>query len=70
MNAVDLLESKHREVEKVLSRLETTTMKRHREMLRAVLADEDMSSTMLEEHLGGIKRLFADLVIGSGAIPN
>ena len=70
MNAVDLLESRHREVEKLLSRLDTTTMKRHREMLMAAFADERMSLKGLEEHLAGIKRLFADLVVGRGAMPN
>ena len=93
MNAVNLLGAQHREVEKLLSRLDTTTMKRHREMLMAALADdlgmhaligeaqccpavraaarsENMNLKALEEHLVGIKRLFADLVIGNGATPN
>ncbi len=50
MNAVDLLESQHREIEKLLSRFETTTMKRHREMLMAALTADLETHALIEEH--------------------
>ena len=50
MNAVDLLESQHREVEKLLDRLQTNTTKRHREMLVVALADDWATHTLIEEH--------------------
>jgi hemerythrin superfamily protein len=50
MNAVDLLESQHRQAEKLLSRLETSFMKRHRDMLMEALADELSTHALIEEH--------------------
>ena len=50
MNAVDLLASQHRQIEKLLARLETTTMKRHKEMLLAALADDLSTHVLIGEH--------------------
>src|ERR1700749_1001132 len=50
MNAVNLLHSPHRRVEDVLARLETTVMKRHREMLVAALADDLTPRPVTPEH--------------------
>ena len=50
MNAVDLLASQHRQMEKILSRLETTTMRRHKEMLLAALADDLSTHVLIGEH--------------------
>jgi hemerythrin superfamily protein len=50
MNAVDLLASQHRQIERLLSRLETTTMKRHKEMLLAALAEDLSTHALIGEH--------------------
>ena len=63
MNAIDLPAPEPLEVERVFARLETTRLKRHRDMLLAALPD-DTNPRALEAHLSGIKRLLADAVTG------
>ena len=50
MNAIDLLESQHREVEKLFARIEKAKTKHHKDQLFAVLADELAMHAAIEEH--------------------
>ena len=50
MNAIELLESQHREVEKLFARIDKATKKRDKDELFAQLADDLAMHATIEEH--------------------